>query len=549
MKRNKFLHLLFLIVVLMIQFFGTIAANEGRMVKFYENKTLDEIITILKDKDKPGMLYFRSKTCGWCDKLENEVFSIDSVITYIESNFVPVKCGPEWRKDFPIFGVPHTIIINNKGEVIDRIAGYYPADKFVEKLSYSAEGGVNKKAKREAKTYKDFKEAYEANPDDTEATWKYAEKLCITGDYKTAKPILESLTTVTLSDSTAEIWKFLYVGRCYERELNRKKAIESYKKAIDTGFLTTGNRKAMAYTRLVEICFKERMYEQSIKYSLMMPKEQEGNMLDYWWGGIIRSRIYLPLAYAFIGSEDRGRKELENLFKEASQEKYSFSTLENYCGMCLIYDFYLEDAIHWAEKSVELYYIYLNEEKERVQNIKDNEERKKDERNLKLTETESCYSILYTKAHLASRIGDFETAIKIWEGFPELPDSRGANYYRPRAKAYLGAVYIKSGQTEKGEKIFEEIMNNWEDKRNAYFWLALVCNEYKVKIKEAIEWSIKGIEEHGLGDVYWVTDALAGLYFENGEVEKAIEWEEKAIEQMPEDKFIRNLEKYKAALK
>ena len=37
--------------------------------------------------------------------------------------------------------------------------------------------------------------------------------------------------------------------------------------------------------------------------------------------------------------------------------------------------------------------------------------------------------------------------------------------------------------------------------------------------------------------------------FEDGEIEKTIEWEEKAIEQMPKDKFIKNLEKFKSALK
>ena len=477
---------------------------------------------------------------------------------YIESNFVPFKCSAELRENFPIFGIPHTIIINDKGEVIDRIAGYYPIDEFMEKLSYTVEGGENESAKREAKTYKDLKDAYEANPDDPEITWNYGKKLLSLNDYENSIPVFESLTNITLEDSTYNVWKFIYLGACYERvdrrskplEDNRIKSIERYNKAMDIG-LTDIIAEAYTYSHLAELHFYGKEYDEVIKYASIIPdREKFENHENYRYvSDAPFKKIYLPFAYAFIGNQDKGREELEKLFKKVSEEKYSFSILNRFCDRCINYNLYLKEAVYWAGKAVELYDKYLVEEKKRVKRITDDNERKKAEENLKLTETESCYSVLNTHAQLASHNGDYETAINIWEKFPELPDSRGANYFRPRVKAYLAAVYIKSGQTEKGEKIFEEILNNWEDKRNAYFWVSLVCNEYKVKIKEAIEWTKEGIEKHGLGDVYWVTDAYAGLLFENGEIEKAIEWEEKAIAQMPEDKFLRNLEKFKAALK
>ena len=69
-----------------------------------------------------------------------------------------------------------------------------------------------------------------------------------------------------------------------------------------------------------------------------------------------------------------------------------------------------------------------------------------------------------------------------------------------------------------------------------------------MKVNEAIGWAKIGIEKHGIDDFYLVADALAGLLFERGEFEKAIEWEEKAIAEYSDDNFLRNLEKYKAAL-
>jgi len=478
---------------------------------------------------------------------------------YIESNFVPFKCSSELRKIFPIFGIPHTIIINDDGEVIDRIAGYYPIDDFMEKLSYTIKGGVNLSARKEAKTYKDLKDAYEANPNDTETALKYADKLLNTGDYENAIPVYESITNITLENPSDEVWKYLNLATCYERvdrlgnkpkEHNRIKAIECYNKAIEIG-LTGTVAEAKTYGQLAILHFRGKEYDEVIKYIPMIPdkEEREKHKDNYWIRSVPMNLIYLPFAYSFIGEENKGREELIKLFENILEEKYAFSYLDRFCDMCRDYNIYLKEAMEWAKKAVELYDKYLVEERRRVQTITDDNERKKAEENLNLTETNSCYSVLNTYAQLASHNGDYDTAIKMWEKFPELPDSRNTDYFRPRAKAYLAAVYIKSNQTEKGEKIFEEILNDWEDKRIAYFWVSLVCNEYKVKVKEALEWTKEGIEKHGLGDVYWVTDAYAGLFYENGEVEKAIEWEEKAIEQMPEDKFIRNLKKFKAALK
>jgi len=151
---------------------------------------------------------------------------------YIESNFVPFKCSAELRKNFPIFGIPHTIIINDNGEVIDRIAGYYPIDDFMEKLSFSVMGVERKLAKGKLLTLKDFQEAYEADPDDKELALIYAKKLFNSRDYKNAIPVYESITNITLENPSDEVWKYLNLATCYERVDRRNKPKEPNRKKV-----------------------------------------------------------------------------------------------------------------------------------------------------------------------------------------------------------------------------------------------------------------------------------------------------------------------------
>ena len=70
MKNRKIYIWLFCVVIFLIPILGNASLKEGRSIKFLENKNLEEVKTILKEKGKLGMLYFRSETCGWCDMLK-----------------------------------------------------------------------------------------------------------------------------------------------------------------------------------------------------------------------------------------------------------------------------------------------------------------------------------------------------------------------------------------------------------------------------------------------------------------------------------------------
>ena len=62
MLKNKNLLFLVMILIFMTQILRITSGEKGRMITFYENKNLDEIIAILKTGDKPGFLYFGGST-------------------------------------------------------------------------------------------------------------------------------------------------------------------------------------------------------------------------------------------------------------------------------------------------------------------------------------------------------------------------------------------------------------------------------------------------------------------------------------------------------
>ena len=100
MQHKNIFTLVILAVIFVITLRLTAAEEETNKVTFLEDKPLKEITAILKKENKPGLLYFTGPYCSWCQRLQKEVFTVDSVINYIEANFVPIKAGNEIGKSF-----------------------------------------------------------------------------------------------------------------------------------------------------------------------------------------------------------------------------------------------------------------------------------------------------------------------------------------------------------------------------------------------------------------------------------------------------------------
>ncbi|MFZ2410776.1 MAG: thioredoxin fold domain-containing protein [Candidatus Methanoperedens sp.] len=101
--------------------------------------SIDIGIKEAKNLSKPVFLYFRSETCYWCLKFEEEALSDKRVIDILDKNFVLISIDTFKQKNVSInLGVrstPYMIFFTKDGEEISRIPGYLPTDDFLIKLN------------------------------------------------------------------------------------------------------------------------------------------------------------------------------------------------------------------------------------------------------------------------------------------------------------------------------------------------------------------------------------------------------------------------------
>ncbi len=92
-----------------------------------------------KNLSKPVFLYFRSETCYWCLKFEEEALSDKRVIDILDKNFVLISIDTIKQKNVSLnLGVrstPFMIFFTKDGEEISRIPGYLPTNEFLIKLN------------------------------------------------------------------------------------------------------------------------------------------------------------------------------------------------------------------------------------------------------------------------------------------------------------------------------------------------------------------------------------------------------------------------------
>ena len=327
-----------------------IAFGKKHNINFIEDKTLEEIGNILQKENKAGLLYFSSKNVEWCTKLEEEVFSIDSISSYIETNFISFnftsyKSYRELWKDFKLQGIPSVVIINESSEEISRIYGYMPAEEYFKYL---------KKAFEDGKNTMQLKAAYEANPDDIYVAYLYGARLFNYGDYEKALPIWENLNTKTFEKEYQNIWKFLHLGSCYERTKQRDKAIEVYKRALEPGGITNANHRVDTCDRLVRLYETKKQYDLVIKY-LDILSEIIPELENKSW--IFRARynlMKLPFAYAFTGQEEKGRELIDNIVI-SDNDTTSASNASLFCGNCVYYKKYIKEGYELAKKPLEIF--------------------------------------------------------------------------------------------------------------------------------------------------------------------------------------------------
>jgi thiol-disulfide isomerase/thioredoxin len=125
---------------------------------------------------KPVFVDFSTDWCGWCRRLEKDVFSREDVDAEKGE-------GIELAKRYAAHGFPTLVVVDAAGDEVDRIVGYLPGEKFLTEIARirSGEG-----------TLPALKAKVAASPDDAEAVLAYAEKVSATKPAE-ADGLLEAL--------------------------------------------------------------------------------------------------------------------------------------------------------------------------------------------------------------------------------------------------------------------------------------------------------------------------------------------------------------------
>ncbi len=92
-----------------------------------------------KSLNKPVFLYFRSETCYWCIRFEEEALSDSMIVNLLDKNFVLISIDTFKQQKVAsalnVRSTPYMIFFDKDGEKeISRIPGYVPKEEFLDKL-------------------------------------------------------------------------------------------------------------------------------------------------------------------------------------------------------------------------------------------------------------------------------------------------------------------------------------------------------------------------------------------------------------------------------
>ena len=103
-----------------------------------------EGMALAKTNGKKILLYFHADWCGYCHKMDQDVFSKAEVATFMNQHFVPIKIDADVEKkladEYRVTGLPTTWFMDGKGTPIQSLPGYLPKGTFLSYLKYIQTG-------------------------------------------------------------------------------------------------------------------------------------------------------------------------------------------------------------------------------------------------------------------------------------------------------------------------------------------------------------------------------------------------------------------------
>jgi len=99
-----------------------------------------QAFALAQKQHKLVYVYIGSDSCYYCKKMEQESFTDKTVISLLNSNYIPTEINidknPTLASQFNVQGTPMSIFITPNQKILGQIPGYLPAKDFTQALNY-----------------------------------------------------------------------------------------------------------------------------------------------------------------------------------------------------------------------------------------------------------------------------------------------------------------------------------------------------------------------------------------------------------------------------
>jgi thiol-disulfide isomerase/thioredoxin len=98
-------------------------------------QSYDQGMAAAQKEGKRALVDFMAEWCGWCKKMDKDVYTNPSVIA-LSSKYVFIKVDadqrPDLTKKYGVTGFPTVVLFDSGGREINRIVGYVDAQRFLQ---------------------------------------------------------------------------------------------------------------------------------------------------------------------------------------------------------------------------------------------------------------------------------------------------------------------------------------------------------------------------------------------------------------------------------